>query len=72
MKMAKVSVAVPAGLVEEARRRVGSHSLSSYVTEGIWRQILADRQREFMTDWQEEFGPITGEERAEACKWPVG
>ena len=71
MKTEKVSLSLDVDLLNEARRRTGGHSLSAYVNEGLRRQILADRQREVLREWEHEFGPIPEEALAEAAEyWP--
>jgi hypothetical protein len=69
VKAAKISVTIPAELLAEARRRSAGRSLSAYVSEGLHRQLLADRQAEFIEDWETEFGPITEEEVEQARRW---
>jgi post-segregation antitoxin (ccd killing protein) len=72
VKAAKISVTVPPEVLEEARRRASGSSLSAYVTQGLQRQLLADRQAELMDDWESEFGPITDEEMEQARHWLAG
>jgi hypothetical protein len=71
MSTEKVSLSIDANLLAEARRRVGDGRLSAYVSKGLRRQNLADRQEELLRDWEAEFGPIpevTIEEMA--TLWP--
>ena len=71
MKTERVSVSLDAELLAEARRRVQGRSLSAYVNEGLQRQVLADRQRELLDEWEADFGPIPEEALAEmAALWP--
>ena len=71
MATEKVSLSLDADLLAEARRRVHGRSLSAYVNQGLRRQVLADRQREFMQAWDEESGPIPQEALDEmAALWP--
>ena len=55
---AKVSVSLPAGLLERIRRRVGTRGLSQYVT----RALEAEERREALRAWlagqEAEDGPI--------------
>lgn len=69
MKTEKVSLTLPVELLDEARRRVRGASLSAYVGEGLRRQILADRQRELIAEWEAQFGAITAEELEQARQW---
>lgn len=72
MKAAKISVTVPPHLLAEARRRAAGRSLSAYVTQGLHRQVLADRQADLIEEWETEFGPITEEELEQARRWLDG
>jgi post-segregation antitoxin (ccd killing protein) len=58
---AKVSVSLPAGLLERARDRVGSRGLSRYVAQAM----EAQERREALQDWlagqDAEHGPIPDE-----------
>jgi hypothetical protein len=71
MSTEKVSLSLDAELLSEARRRSRGHSLSRYVNEGLRKQVLADRQRELLAQWEDEFGPIPEDAVAEmAGLWP--
>ena len=71
MRTQKVSLSLDAELVEEARRRSGGSSLSAYISQGLKRQVLADRQAELLQDWEKEFGPIPDEAIDEMARlWP--
>jgi hypothetical protein len=71
MSTEKVSLSLDASLLAEARQRARDSSLSAYVNKGLQRQILADRQRDLLDDWEEEFGPISAEALAEMrALWP--
>ncbi|MFN2569470.1 MAG: hypothetical protein ABR564_07705 [Candidatus Dormibacteria bacterium] len=71
MATEKVSLSLDAGLLDEARRRSGGGNLSRYVTEGLRRQVLADRQADLLGDWERQFGPIPEELVAEMdALWP--
>lgn len=71
MKIQKVSLSLDAELLEEARRRSEGSSLSAYVSRGLKRQVLADRQSELLETWEEEFGPIPEEAIEEMARlWP--
>jgi len=63
MKTEKVSLSVDSELLAEARQRSVVYSLR--------RQVLVDRQREFLADWESEFGAIPGEALVEmTALWP--
>jgi len=71
MSTEKVSLSLDAALLAEARQRARDSSLSAYVNKGLRRQILADRQRELLDEWEREFGPISVEAQAEMrALWP--
>ena len=71
MAIEKVSLSLPAELLAEARRRAAGDSLSAYVADGLRRRILADRQQEYLDDWEARFGPIPAEAMAEMeALWP--
>lgn len=71
MKTEKVSVSLDAALLAEARERAMGRSLSAYVNDGLRRQVLADRQRELLADWEQEFGPIPDDVLEEMkALWP--
>jgi len=63
MKTEKVSPSLDAELLAEARRHAEGSSLR--------RQVQIDRQREFLADWESEFGAIPGEALTEmVALWP--
>jgi hypothetical protein len=71
MRTQKVSLSLDAELVEEARRRSGGSNLSAYVSQGLKRQVLADRQGELLDGWEQEFGPIPDDEIEKMARlWP--
>jgi hypothetical protein len=72
VKTEKVSVSLPATLLAEARESCGNRGLSRYVAEGLRRQIRAQRQAQFVREWEEEFGALTDEEIEEAREWLRG
>lgn len=65
MAIRKVSVSLPADLLAEAHHWAGGRSLSAYIAQGVQRQVLADRRRQYLAELDEEFGPLTEEEREE-------
>jgi hypothetical protein len=65
MARRKVPVSPPTDLVAEAHRWAGGRSLSACTAWGVQRQVLADRRRQYLVELDEEFGPLTQEEREE-------
>ena len=55
---AKVSVTLPAGLVERIRGRVGARGLSGYVAETLEDQERRSALRAWLADQEAEYGPI--------------
>jgi hypothetical protein len=62
MSTEKVSLSLPADLLDEARRYVGEGSLSAYVAEGLQQRVLLDRLAHYLHELDEESGPLTAEE----------
>lgn len=54
----KVSLSIDEHALAEARRRVGSRGLSSYVSAALQRQLQHDRIGELLADMEDESGPI--------------
>jgi hypothetical protein len=72
MASEKVSLSLPADLLAEARSRAQGESLSAYVADGLRRRILADRQRDYLEEWEAEHGTIPEEAIAEMeALWPA-
>ncbi|MFE5186551.1 CopG family transcriptional regulator [Streptomyces sp. NPDC056628] len=68
MATRKVTVTIPEDLLDEIRAEAAERGLSAYVTEALRFKRDRDRLREFV-DWlQEEHGPVTDDERAEALE----
>lgn len=65
MAIRKVSLSLPEDLVREALEWSGNGNLSAYVTQGLRRQVLADRRRRYLADLDAAYGPLTEEEREE-------
>ncbi|MFJ4871306.1 CopG family transcriptional regulator [Streptomyces sp. NPDC088757] len=66
MATKKVTVTIPEDLLEEVRAEASEYGLSAYVAEALRLRRDRDRLRE-LVDWlEEEHGPITEAERAEA------
>ena len=67
MVMEKVSLTLPADLLVEARLQAKGN-LSAYVADGLRRRILADRQRQYLAELDEEFGALSEDEIEEALR----
>lgn len=66
MTTRRITVSVPAELLDAIRERVGDREMSAYVTEALARKDEMDRLSE-LVDWlQEEHGPVTDTERERA------
>lgn len=72
MSTEKVSVSLPTSLLAEARKSCGRRGLSRYLAEGLRRQLRAERQAQFVREWEEEFGVLTDEEIEDARAWLRG
>ncbi|MFI1734284.1 hypothetical protein ACH40E_34765 [Streptomyces acidicola] len=66
MATKKYTVTLPEELAEEIRQEVGPGGFSAYVTRAIERQREQDRLGELVEWMQEEGGPLTEDEMAEA------
>ncbi|MBA4864880.1 hypothetical protein H1V43_26725 [Streptomyces sp. PSKA54] len=66
MATKKYTVTLPEELAEEIRSEVGPGGFSAYVTRAIERQRERDRLGELVAWMQEEGGPLTEEEMAQA------
>jgi post-segregation antitoxin (ccd killing protein) len=66
MTTKRITITVPADLLDAIRDRVGEREMSAYVTEALTRKDEADRLSE-LVDWlEEEHGPVTDAEREHA------
>ncbi|MFW6691592.1 CopG family transcriptional regulator [Streptomyces sp. MAR4 CNX-425] len=66
MATRKVTVTIPEELLDDIRAEAAERGLSAYVAEALRAQRDRDRLRE-LVDWlQEEHGPVTDDERADA------
>lgn len=54
----KVSISLPAPLVERLKRKVGSRGLSRYVAEALENEERRQALREWLADQDREHGPI--------------
>ena len=67
----KLSATVPRGLAAQIRERAGRGNVSAYVTEALLRQLERDRLGDLVAELEQEYGPITDEEKAAArAEWP--
>ncbi len=62
MRTAKVSFTLPQDLLDEARTLVGDGNLSAYITQGLERQLRADRLARFLSELDRECGPVPEDE----------
>ncbi|MER7403076.1 CopG family transcriptional regulator [Streptomyces sp. NPDC000070] len=68
MATRKVTVTIPEDLLDEIRAEAAERGLSAYVAEALRFKRDRDRLRE-LVDWlQEEHGPVTDNEHAEALE----
>jgi len=66
----KLSATVPRGLAAQIRERAGRGNVSAYVTQALLRQLEHDRLGDLVADLEQEYGPITDEEKAAArAEW---
>jgi hypothetical protein len=56
---AKVSVSLPALLVERIKQKVGTRGLSRYVAEALEHEERRQALRDWLTDQDREYGPIS-------------
>ncbi|MEU4232672.1 CopG family transcriptional regulator [Nonomuraea sp. NPDC026600] len=68
MATKKVTVTIPEELLEEIRADAADRGLSAYVAEALRFKRDRDRLLELVTWLGEEYGPVTGEERAAAIE----
>jgi len=66
MAVAKVSLSIEEGVLDEARERAGRRELSSYVTAALRRQLQHDRLGELLSEMEAESGPIPDDLMEEA------
>jgi Arc/MetJ-type ribon-helix-helix transcriptional regulator len=58
---AKVSVSLPAPLLERIRERVGSRGLSRYVVEALEHEERRQALRDWLTEQERKHGPVPDE-----------
>jgi len=67
---AKVSVTLPAGLLDRIRQRVGTRGLSSYVAHALEQEERREALQTWLTSQDAEFGPVPDEVIAEVrAQW---
>ncbi len=57
----KISITLPAGLLERIRSRVGSRELSSYIAHALEAEERRAALRAWLTDQEAEYGPVPSE-----------
>ncbi|WP_076823111.1 CopG family transcriptional regulator [Pseudofrankia asymbiotica] len=66
MRLTTIKITIPEDLPREVRAAAGERGVSAYLIEVLRHRQAQDRLRE-LVDWlEEEYGPITEEERAAA------
>jgi len=67
---AKISVTLPAGLLDRIRQRVGTRGLSSYVAHALEEEERREALQAWLTSQDAEFGPVPDEVIAEVrAQW---
>ena len=62
---AKVSVTLPAGLLDRIRQRVGTRGLSGYVAHALEEEERREALQAWLTSQDAEFGPVPDDVMAE-------
>ncbi|GAA2287034.1 hypothetical protein GCM10010149_36670 [Nonomuraea roseoviolacea subsp. roseoviolacea] len=68
MATKKVTVTIPEELLDEIRAEAAERGLSAYVAEALRVKRDRDRLLELVNWLEEEYGPVTDDERAAAGK----
>jgi hypothetical protein len=68
MATKKVTVTIPEELLEEIRAEAAERGLSAYVAEALRFKRDRDRLLELVNWLEEEYGPVTEDERAAAIE----
>ncbi|MED7926264.1 CopG family transcriptional regulator [Nonomuraea sp. LP-02] len=68
MATKKVTVTIPEELLEEIRTEAAERGLSAYVAEALRYKRDRDRLLELVNWLEEEYGPVTDDERAAATE----
>lgn len=67
----KVSVSLPAELIETVRAHTGAGGFSRYVTEAVRKRVQHDLLGELVDELEAEYGPVPDEIRAQTREtWP--
>jgi hypothetical protein len=67
---AKVSVTLPAGLLDRIRQRVGTRGLSSYIAHALEEQERREALQAWLSSQDAQFGPVPDEVIAEVrAEW---
>jgi Arc/MetJ-type ribon-helix-helix transcriptional regulator len=69
---AKVSVSLPAPLVERIKKRVGSRGLSRYVAEALEHEERRQALRDWLADQDRQHGPVPDDVMQEARRQWLG
>lgn len=70
---AKVSVTLPAGLLERIRQRVGTRGLSSYIAHALEEEERREVLQAWLASQDAEFGPVSDDVIAEVrAQWLRG
>jgi hypothetical protein len=70
-KVQKVSVSMPAELVDLIRARAGAGGFSRYVTDAAQEQVRLDLLAELSAELEAEFGPVDEDQVKQAMReWP--
>lgn len=68
----KVSLTIPAPLMEEVRERVAPGQISAYVTQALQHQLDRDNLADVLAQMEETNGPVTEAEiEAALANWPT-
>jgi Arc/MetJ-type ribon-helix-helix transcriptional regulator len=78
----RVSLSLPEGTAEAIRQRVGKREFSAFITEAVERELRGQILDEYLADYEQRKGPISGEEQerarrvfdelfAEGGQWPA-
>jgi hypothetical protein len=62
---AKVSVTLPAALLDRVRQRVGARGLSGYVAHALEEEERREALQDWLASQDAEFGPVPDEVMAE-------
>jgi hypothetical protein len=66
MAVKKISVSMPADVVDRAREAAGESGLSAFITTCVEQQLRSRNLRKAIDWFEETYGPITAEEEAKA------